>query len=578
MTVNYNAELAISLLAMVMACVLLQRFFRKKLGRDQYFYMRDLSLMAALILLALWSGSPNICSLIASSMLALLIGTMEQIRPGRGWFFLIPLPGLFFALTGTAISFFAAPDGGYIYLTRFQSIFITTLWMTLFPVLFQRLDQVPGLAGHLLSVILSLLLVVTSFSEQELGEGFFVALSSLLLVGAYWSRLGHHYRHLECAIASLWGVVVAGVSILGMSKGIAITALMVVPLGFYSVPLVEISLGLVSHTLFRKPAVSMPYLYGKVIERGVDHPAAVRLVTTICLLVGGTVAFIQLGPSSSPLRGLWLMVAAALAVLLWTLWGGKGEEDANRSLWGVKIDGISMNYALSKAMAWLRSRQPKFRLVVTVNALALCQARKDPEFSAIATEADLTLPDGAGLLWALKALRIPAVERIAGIDFMDKLCRLATVDRLPVYLLGGRPGVAESAALRLMELHRGLEIAGTRDGYFNRRISKQIAREVHDSGARILFVALGQPAQEKWLDENREALPGVLAVGVGGSFDVYAGRLKRAPLLWQKIGCEWLYRLIQEPWRFRRDLELFSFLWLVVREKFKIFPWKETHR
>ncbi len=575
MLVHYDAGLALSLLTMVASCLLLQWFFRKKLSRDQYFYMRDLSLMGALILLALWSGSPQICALIASAMLALLIGTMEQLHPDQGWFFLIPLPGLFFALTGATISFFAAPDGGYLYLTSFQSLVITTLWMTLFPVLFQRLDQVPGLAGHLLSVILSLMLVVTSLSEQELGEGFFMALGSLLLVGAYWSRLGHHYRHLECALTSVWGVVVAGVSILGVSKGIAITALMVVPLGFYSVPLVEISLGLVSQTVLRRPPVSMPYLYGKVLERGVDHPAAVRLVTTICLLVGATVAFVQLGPSSSPLRAFGFMSALALAALLWTLWGGKSDTQPQRSLWGVKIDGISMNYALSKAMAWLRSPRPEFRMVVTVNALALCHARRDSEFRHIARDADLTLPDGKGLFWALKVLGIPAVERVAGIDFMDRLCRLAAVDDLPVYLLGGRPGVAQEAAKQLQSLHRGLAVAGADDGYFDPRHSHQIAQRIRCSGARILFVALGQPKQEKWLRDHSQDLEGILSVGVGGSFDVYAGRLKRAPQAWQDLGCEWLYRLLQEPRRLRKDLELFAFLWFVVREKLKIFPWKE---
>lgn len=564
----------ILLFAVMGGCILLQRIFSKKLGRDQYFYMRDLLLLASMMLLALWSESENIRALAACAVLASVAGMAEQMYPGRAWTLLIPLPGFFFATVGSPIAFLSLPDGAYLYLTPLQSILMTTVWMSLFPILFRRLDQVPGLAGHLLSVSLLLMLIVTAFSEQELSEGFVVALSSLAIVAAFWSRLGHQYRQLGSSLASFWGVIVAGVSILGMSKGIAITALMVIPLGFYAVPLVEMSLGLVSHAFWRTSGSPMPYLYSKVIERGVDHPVAVRLVTTICLLVGGTVAFVQLGPSSSPFRVFGIMSAIALAILVWTLWGGERPNTPRRSLWNVKIDGISMNYALSKTMAWLRSRQPKFRYVVTLNALGLCETRRDPEFRRIADEADLTLPDGTGLVWGLKVLGVQVVERIPGIDYMDRLCRLAAVENLPVYLLGGKPGIAEAAAKKLQDLHPGLQIAGTNDGYFDRANSNEIAQKVKKSGTRILFVALGLPAQEKWAESQRHNLDGILAVGVGGSFDIYAGKLKRAPIFWQKIGCEWLYRLFQEPKRLYKDLQLFVFLLLIIREKLGVFPFR----
>jgi N-acetylglucosaminyldiphosphoundecaprenol N-acetyl-beta-D-mannosaminyltransferase len=572
MELQFSAGVLVSLLAVAAGCVFLQHFFRQKLSRDQYFYMRDLSLMSVMLLLALWSGSDRIEALVACSLLAMVVGLAEQARPGRGFFVFILLPGLIFALSGQPISFVSSAGATFLYLNRAQSVVLTTAWMTLFPVLFRRLDQIPGLAGHLLGVSLSLMSAVTYFSRQNLNEAFLVSAVSLVLVCAYWSRLGHQFRQLGTPLASLWGTLVAGISIIGVSKGITLTALMVIPLGFYAVPLAEMSLGLVSHAFLHENHPND--LYSRVIERGVDHPAAVRLVTEICFLVGGSVSLMQLAPDSAALKMVVPVMAGLLLLVLWGVHGGRRPGGNKRSLWGVKIDGISMNYALSKTLAWLKSEEPAFRMVVTLNALGLNETRNDGEFRRLANEADLTLPDGSGLVWAMKKLKMPVVERIAGIDYMDRLCRLAASESIPVFLLGGRPGIARRASEKLAKMHPGLVVTGYYDGYFDRAYSRQIAERIRESGARILFLALGMPAQEKWAASQREALDGMLCVGVGGSFDVYAGELRRAPKFWQKIGCEWLYRLFQEPWRFKRDVQLFSFVLMILRERFDIFPWK----
>ncbi|MGI6075140.1 MAG: WecB/TagA/CpsF family glycosyltransferase [Pyramidobacter sp.] len=574
MALHFSATVLVSMLLIAAGCVLLQRFFRKKLSREQYFYMRDLSLMTVMMLLALWSGSDRIEALVACALLSMVVGLAERVRPGRGYFSLIVLPGLIFALTGQPISFVSAEGATFTYLSWWESLFFTTAWMTLFPVLFRRLDQIPGLAGRLLGVSLSLMVCVTYFSRQDLSEAFLVSAVSLVLVCAYWSRMGWRFRQLGTPLVSLWGTLVAGISIIGVSKGITITALMVVPLGFYAVPLVELSLGLVSNAFEVGHSHHASDLYSRAIERGVDHPAAIRLVTEICFLVGSSVALMQLLPQS---RALKLAVPAMTAVLLMVLWsvsGGQRSRDDDVSLWGVRIDGISMNYALSKCLAWLRNAAPQFRMVVTLNALGMYDLRSDAQFRDVVSKADLTLPDGAGLVWALKKLKIRVVERIAGIDFMDRLCRLAASEGIPVYLLGGRPGVARSAAEALQKAHPGLKVTGFYDGYFDRSYSDEIATHIRNSGAKILFAALGMPAQEKWLASQRDHLDGLLCVGVGGSFDVFAGALKRAPRFWQKMGCEWLYRLFQEPWRLKRDLKLFAFIAAVLREKFNLFPWK----
>lgn len=574
MALHFDGMVVLPLLLIAAGCVFLQRFFREKFSREQYFYMRDLSLMTVMMLLALWSGSDRIEALVACALLSMVVGLAERVLPGRGCFSLILLPGLIFALTGQPISFVSAEGATFTYLSWWESLFFTTAWMTLFPVLFRRLDQIPGLAGRLLGVSLSLMVCVTYFSRQNLSEAFLVSAVSLVLVCAYWSRMGWRFRQLGTPLVSLWGTLVAGISIIGVSKGITITALLVVPLGFYAVPLVELSLGLVNNA-FETGRLHHPSdLYSRAIERGVDHPAAIRLVTEICFLVGSSVALMQLLPESRALKLALPAMAAVLLVVLWSVSGGRRSRD-DSSLWGVKIDGISMNYALSKCLAWLKSAAPRFRMVVTLNALGMYDLRSDARFRAVVSDADLALPDGAGLVWALKKLKIRVVERIAGIDFMDRLCRLAASEELPVYLLGGRPGVARSAAQYLQKAHPGLKVTGFYDGYFDRARSDEIAAHIRGSGAKILFAALGMPAQEKWLASQRSGLDGLLCVGVGGSFDVFAGTLKRAPRPWQKMGCEWLYRLLQEPRRLKRDLKLFAFVAAVLREKFNVFPWKD---
>lgn len=568
-----SSDTMIPLLLIAGGCVLLQRFFKNRLTRDQYFYMRDLSLLSTMLLLALWSGSERIEALVACAMLSMVVGLAERTRPGRGYFAMIILPGLIFALTGESISYVSSAGGSkaFVFFSAWQSVLLTTAWMTLFPVLFRRLDQVPGLAGRLLAVSLALMAGVSFFSRQNLSEAFLVSSVSLILVTAYWSRMGHCFRQLGEPLSSLWGTIVAGASIIGVSKGITLTALMVIPLGFYAVPLVEFSLGLVSHTVRGDKSPVRRDLYSRVIRRGVDHPAAVRLVTEICFIVGGAVTLMQVFPGSDSFHAVVPVMACVLLMVLWSLYGGGKDMAFRDRLWGVKIDGISMNYALSKSMSWIKNGSPEFRLIVTLNALGMMCARENKEFREVVDSAALVLPDGAGLVWGLRKLGIQVVERVAGIDYMERLCRLAATESIPVFFLGARPGVANAAAEHLKEQYDGLNVVGTYDGYFDRAFSHEVASKVRDSGARILFAGFGQPAQELWLSAMKEELDGILCVGVGGSFDVFAGRVKRAPRIWQKIGCEWLYRLLREPWRLKRDLQLGVFVVDVLRERFNIF-------
>lgn len=209
---------------------------------------------------------------------------------------------------------------------------------------------------------------------------------------------------------------------------------------------------------------------------------------------------------------------------------------------------------MDEAVAWLDGQliAKQQALVITANAEIIMMAQKDDEYHHIVNGADLVLPDGAGTVWGGRHLGYTVPERVAGYDLFHRLLASAAQNGQSVYFFGGKPGVAETAAQKAQELYPGLKIAGCHHGYFKEKDNPYIIDAVNHSGAAILFAALGAPKQEYWLHQHRKQLQPVILMGIGGSFDVISGNVKRAPLWMQKAGLEWLYRLIKEPFRFKR--------------------------
>lgn len=187
----------------------------------------------------------------------------------------------------------------------------------------------------------------------------------------------------------------------------------------------------------------------------------------------------------------------------------------------------------------------------------------EPALYDVINSAELVIPDGIGVVKAARILGTPFDSgKIAGIEVGEAFIkRLAQTD-YTVFLLGGKPGVAELAGEKLSEKYPGIKFAGFHDGYFKKDGAEndEVIRLINESGADALFVCLGAPTQEKWIYKNRAALPSVNAfLALGGSLDGYAGLVKRAPRIFIKLGLEWFYRLIREPWRLRRMMKLPKF-------------------
>ncbi|MGR6341114.1 WecB/TagA/CpsF family glycosyltransferase [Priestia megaterium] len=201
--------------------------------------------------------------------------------------------------------------------------------------------------------------------------------------------------------------------------------------------------------------------------------------------------------------------------------------------------------------------------IVAINPEKIMKAQEDRELKSLLNQATYQIPDGIGVILASKLKKGRIRERVTGIDMMLKLCKEATNNGKRIFLYGAKPGIADEAKAKLEEMFPGILIVGTLNGY--EKNEEVIERTINDSGAEIVFVALGSPAQENWIIAHKEKLNPSVYQGVGGSFDVISGRLNRAPAVFQKFGLEWLYRLVKEPWRWKRQLELPRFLLRVLR-------------
>ncbi|MCQ6276840.1 WecB/TagA/CpsF family glycosyltransferase [Bacillus sp. V3B] len=210
----------------------------------------------------------------------------------------------------------------------------------------------------------------------------------------------------------------------------------------------------------------------------------------------------------------------------------------------------------------------KKTFIVTANPEIVMHSYENERYRNIVQSAHYVVPDGHGILLASKLLKHPIEERIAGYDLMTHLLNEANQEKWKVYLLGGKEEVNKKAVDRIQKQFPHLKLVGHHHGYFSLE-DKEVPHEIHQLKPDLVFVALGFPRQEEWIDHHFSTFDKGIFIGVGGSIDVLAGNVKRAPEFWQKIQLEWLYRLIQQPSRWRRMLALPKFLFKIVKVRNK---------
>jgi N-acetylglucosaminyldiphosphoundecaprenol N-acetyl-beta-D-mannosaminyltransferase len=227
---------------------------------------------------------------------------------------------------------------------------------------------------------------------------------------------------------------------------------------------------------------------------------------------------------------------------------------------GVGFDDVTIDEAVLLALDRINNRRGAY--VVTPNPEIVWQCRKDPALKKAVEGAALVLPDGIGIVYGARILGRPLKGKVAGIDFASKLMQALAGSGKSVFLFGAKPGVAEQAAENLQNTYKGLVVAGTADGYF--KDDGPVIDWINTAKPDFLMVCLGAGKQESWMASNEEKLDVGLMAGLGGSLDVFAGVVRRAPRSWQKLHLEWLHRLFNEPRRITRMIKLPLFLFAVI--------------
>ena len=232
---------------------------------------------------------------------------------------------------------------------------------------------------------------------------------------------------------------------------------------------------------------------------------------------------------------------------------------------GVPFDNVTMDEALETALSLLD--RPGCADCVTPNSEIVYEAMSDEALRQALAGADLILPDGAGIVLGAKILGTPVKEKVAGIEFGTHLMERLAGTGKTFFFLGGKPGVAETAAEKMREKIPGLAICGTHDGYFQEEAP--VIAEINEKQPDVLFVCLGMQKQELFMARHRAELKAGFAVGLGGSLDGFAGNAKRAPRWMIRCNLEWLYRLIREPWRIGRMMRLPKFILRVIARRMR---------
>ncbi len=232
---------------------------------------------------------------------------------------------------------------------------------------------------------------------------------------------------------------------------------------------------------------------------------------------------------------------------------------------GTGFDAVDLESAVRRISAMMTEPGP--HLVVTANVEMVMLARRAPDVREILARASLVVADGVGVVWGSRQLGRPLPARVPGIDLAERLCREAAGRGWRLYLLGGAAGVAEAASARLRARYPGLLITGCAGGYFGPGEDRRVVEAVRRASPDLLFAGLGFPRQERWLAGRLDALGVPVVMGVGGTLDVWAGRARRAPRLWQTLGLEWSYRLLREPRRIRRQLAIPQFMGVIYLER-----------
>lgn len=446
---------------------------------------------------------------------------------------------------------------------------VTVLWMTLLITAFQMTARVRCLSLGI-GALSSLTLAFAALMLPQRTSQVSVLLSGITFGACLgmlsWAMLARE-NLITFAASSSIGVLTSAISVSGALKNTAML-LIVVPVLVLGIPIVEATCALCEAASGKRLRRRIS-LFELLASEGLAERRLWFVLTLansyLCLIAIALVALVEI---HFVLKLIILASLSSFAVMLVyvsarLLSQKPRSKETSVELLGIPISTLDWDETLKHIEQLISSGKPN--IIVTADTSALVRAQEDDDFKRILKNASLVTPDGIGVVIAARLLGYSLTQRICGVELMDKLCAMAATNGYRVFLLGAKEGVAELAAKRLSEKHRGLKIVGTHHGYFSEAEEEKVVELIRQSKPHILFVAMGIPKQEKWIAKHLQELSVPVCIGVGGSFDVYAGVVKRAPRWVQRICMEWLYRAIKEPHRFKRLIAIPKLLFLVAR-------------
>jgi N-acetylglucosaminyldiphosphoundecaprenol N-acetyl-beta-D-mannosaminyltransferase len=484
----------------------------------------------------------------------------------------------------TTITVLSEPNSAqFIYLGKW-AMPVTLLWMWLIARMATTLNRMSQVTGGYLGVVALSLLFLMKLDPRA--PHFFPADASAALAGAGLATVPFAIRRHDFDIgwpaALALGFILAQIATIGLLKN-AVFFMMVLSVIAFGLPLLDVSFFRVRAAL-RGEQLSVEEqklrLHEALLRRGVAPAkiASLYLVGGAALCAVGVLLARFVFNSSAPIwvlaiRGGGLLLALfCIFVLIFSLarvWMRRTADETvpeEIEAFGVRISPVSMTEAMAKIEEFIKDGTPHH--VVTSDANAILRAQEDEEYAAIVRRAALITPDGFGVVWGARLMNLPVYERVTGVDMVTGICERAAKNNYSIYILGSEPGIAATAAEKLSERYPGLRVAGTQHGFWKQEgiSDDQIIAQIREAGPDVLFVAFGIPAQEKFIAKHFDALGVPVSLGVGGSFDVYSEKLKRAPDYIQRSGLEWMYRVWQEPWRWKRMGYVPRFMAFALRE------------
>jgi len=467
-------------------------------------------------------------------------------------------------LIGFGISFFKWGNT-FIYFKGF-SAFFTILWLFLMVRIFRFLGNVKGMIPGIILIFTSILFLVSAAQHKPLyfAENLSIIISSISVYMLFeYVKKGRSETLYE---SMLLGFLTGIVSITGVSKSVAFIAL-IFPSFFIILPFFFI-ISFVFYYYLRenlsdeKKALQYRIIWSFTNKRALILTYFIFLYLSVWIFT----MLAEIPPLSKIIIIFSVTIAIFLLIVILTIKTVEHEEhnDANTIL-GVPISNKSANEIINIISEKFNSGEKIF--ITTPNAIALQLAKNNEKFLNLLNKSTINIPDGAGVIWASDVFGKPLRERLTGVDFMLKLLKKAENEGLSVFFLGSSQNTLDNLKLELKKILPNLIISGMINGYFKHEESDEIVKKINDVSPDYLFVAMGMPKQEFWINENLEKLNIGLAIGVGGSFDVYAKTSKRAPKFFQNLGLEWAYRFIKEPKRIFISFKLARFVFCVLKEK-----------